>query len=115
MAKIPEDKRAYERFDLEVPARIGIVRSDQADAPELALMTSNICAGGAFFTTGEYLPEGTRVKLDFVLTIDKLKEILDSHCRIKVEGEVVRTEEKGIAVRFDEDYEIIPVTGRTVH
>jgi hypothetical protein len=102
-----EDKRVYERFDLEVPARIGIAGSDQAS--ELSLRTSNICAGGAFFISTEPLPEGTRVKMDFVLSIEKLKEMLNSHCRIKVEGEVVRNETAGIAVRFDEDYEIIPV------
>lgn len=104
-----ENKRVYERFDLEVPARIGVVGYDQA--AELSLKTSNICAGGAFFVTTTPLPEGTRVKMDFVLSIEKVKEMLDSHCRIKVEGEVVRKEAGGIAVRFDEDYEIIPVKG----
>lgn len=114
LAEIREDKRAYERFDLEIPVRIGIVGSDQAGAAELDLTTRNICAGGAFFHTEEPLPEGTRLKIDFVLSIEKLKEMLDSYCRIKVEGEVVRNEKGGIAVRFDEDYEIIPVKG-TVH
>ena len=52
--------------------------------------------------------------MDFILSIEKLKEMLDSHCRIKVEGEVVRIEKSGFAVRFDEDYEIMPVKN-TLH
>ena len=106
-----EDKRAYERFDLKVPARLGVLGSNYGEADEVSLTTVNICAGGAFFITEAPLPQGTRVKMDFVLSIDKLKELLDSHCRIKVQGEVIRTDESGIAVRFDEEYEIVPVKG----
>ena len=104
-----EDKRAYERFDLEVPARLGIVGPEREKEVEISLTTTNICAGGAFLPTKNPLPKGTRVKMDFILSIDKLKEMLDSHAQIKVEGEVIRTEESGIAVRFDENYEIMPV------
>jgi len=108
-----EDKRAFERFDLRVPAKVGVMKPGQ-EKDELSLISSNICAGGAFLLTEESLPSGTRVKLDLILSIDKLKEMLDSHCRIKVEGEVIRSEEGGVAVRFDEDYEIMPVKG-TLH
>jgi hypothetical protein len=112
LANITEDKRVYERFDLKVPARLGILGTGQWKADdEVSLTTDNICAGGAFFVTEAQLPRGTRIKMDFVLSIDKLKELLDSQCRIKVQGEVIRTDESGIAVRFDEDYEIMPVKG----
>jgi hypothetical protein len=111
---IMEDKRAYERFDLEIPADIGFVRSDQDEMGLVSLKTINISAGGAFFKTEDPLPLGTRVKLDLTISIEKLKELLDSHCRIKVEGEVIRREGSGIAIRFDEDYEIIPVK-RSLH
>ncbi|MBW2608786.1 MAG: PilZ domain-containing protein [Deltaproteobacteria bacterium] len=102
------DKRVFERFELKVPARVE-VEGGPGQGEEISLLTSNICAGGAFFHTKDPIPEGTKVQLEFVLSIDKLKEILDSECRIKVEGKVVRTEEAGIAVRFDDDYEIEPV------
>ena len=103
-----ENKRNFERFDLSVPARVGVVRTDEGKN-KISLSTSNICAGGAFLVTKEFIPKGTRIHMDFVLSIEKLKELLDSECRIQVEGEVVRTEDSGIAVRFDEDYQIIPV------
>ena len=103
-----EDKRVFERFDLKVPARVGIEKAGQRKE-EISLLTSNICAGGAFFHTADPLPEGTRVEIDFILSIEKLKKMLDSQCRIIVKGEVVRSGESGIAVRFEEDYEIMPV------
>ena len=105
-----EDKRTFERFDLEVPAKVGIKRADQQEE-EVSLLTRDICAGGAYMETEKSLPEGTRVKVDFVLSIEKLKEMLDSHCRVVVEGEVVRTDDNGIAVRFEENYQIMPVKG----
>ena len=108
-----EDKRTFERFELEVPARVGIEGWDQK-SEEIALVTSNICAGGAYFFTKAPIPEGTRVQMDFVLSIDKLKGLLDSQCRIKVRGEVVRSEETGIAIRFDKDYQI-ESAGTTLH
>jgi len=108
------DKRAYQRFDLEVPARLGIVGSGKVEEDGVSLRTTNICAGGAFLLTDDLLPEGTRVKMDFILSINKLKEMLDSHCRIRIEGEVIRKDASGIAVRFDEDYEIMSVKA-TIH
>jgi c-di-GMP-binding flagellar brake protein YcgR len=103
-----EDKRAYKRFDLKVPARIGIAESERIEEQEVDLTTINISAGGAFLDTKAILPQGTRVKMDFILSIEKLKELTDSQCRIKVKGEVIRSDESGIAVRFDKDYEMIP-------
>jgi hypothetical protein len=109
LKEIMEDKRAYERFDLEVPANIEFARSDQDEMDLVSLKTINISAGGAFFRTDDLLPPGTRVKLDLTLSIEKLNELLDSHCRIKVEGEVIRSEDLGIAIKFDDNYEIMPV------
>lgn len=108
-----EDKRKYERFDLAVPTKIGVKGID-AGLGEMDLVTRDICAGGAFLQTKNPLPEGTRVKMNFVLSIEKLKQLLDSECEVQVEGIVVRSEEIGIAVRFDDNYEIVSIKG-TVH
>lgn len=114
MKEIMEDKRVYERFDLEIPGIIGLLNQDQSKADTVSLKTVNICAGGAFFKTDVSIPSGTRVKLDLTLTIDKLQELLDSQCRIIVEGEVIRIEDEGIAVKFDDNYELMPVK-RVMH
>ena len=103
------EKRRLERFTLEVPAKIEVM--DPAKNPGmLDLLTSNICAGGAYFQTTKSLPEGTEVKVDLILPLDKLEKLKDSqkHAYIKVAGRVLRTESTGMAVCFDQNYQIRP-------
>ena len=111
-----KERRKLERFTLKLPAKIETVISGQGKRI-FDLQTSNICAGGAFFPTTQPIAEGTRVKIDLFLSIDKLKAILDKlklggqapHIRVK--GTVVRSESAGMAVCFNEDYQIIPLQG----
>ena len=70
------------------------------------LITSNACSGGAFFDTDQPLPEGTDVKIELVLSIDKLKKIKGKQAFIKVAGQVIRLEQKGMAICFENNYTI---------
>lgn len=104
-----KEKRTLQRFDLEIPAKIESMTSDQ-EKRLLNLLTSNICSGGAFFHTTQPLPEGTQVKIDLVLPLDKLKQLKDD-CKqayIMVTGRVLRSESEGMAILFDKDYLIRP-------
>ncbi len=103
------EKRRLERFILEIPAKIEVM--DRAQNPGmLDLLTSNICAGGAYFQTAKSLPEGTEVKVDLILPLDKLEKLKESqkHAYIKVTGRVLRTESRGMAIGFDQNYQIRP-------
>ena len=98
-----------ERFELKIPAKVQAVTAEPV--PEMQdLHTSNICSGGAFFQTTQPLPEGTEVKIDLRLNLDKLKELKEEHHQvyIKIKGKVVRTEPHGMSVCFDDDYLIVP-------
>jgi hypothetical protein len=103
------DTRRLERFDLEMPATIESLTSDQEEKALLTLLTTNISSGGAYFHTTQPLPEGTQVKIDLVLPLDKLRKLKEEHKKayIKVTGKVLRTEAEGMAVCFDEDYQIM--------
>ena len=107
--EIMDEKRTLERFDLQVPAKIEVIKQDH-EKGMLDLLTSNICSGGAFLHTTQPLPEGTQVKVDLILPFDKLKELkYDSQqVYIKVTGTVLRSETEGMAICFDEDYQIRP-------
>jgi hypothetical protein len=107
-----KERRNLERFSFEVPAKIEVLVSGEKKKM-LDLPTSNICAGGAFFHTEEALPEGTKVKVDLILPLDRLKELI-SHNRVdvKVNGTVVRSGSRGMAVCFNEDYQIMPLQSR---
>jgi hypothetical protein len=104
-----KEKRRLERFSFEVPAKIEAFLSDDSKET-LDLPTSNICAGGAYFHTAKVLPEGTRVKMDLALPLDRLKELVSySRVQVKVNGTVLRSGSTGMAIGFDEDYRIMPL------
>ena len=102
------EKRTLERFDLRLPSKIEAVTEEREEI--LDLMTSDISSGGAFFHTEQPLPEGTEVKLDLVLPIDKLKKLKDEYKQvyIKITGTVLRSEPGGMAIYFNDDYSIHP-------
>lgn len=104
-----KERRKLERFSLQIPATIEVIDQGQRKA-KVEVVTSNICAGGAYFQTTNPLPKGTQIKIDLLLTLQKLKELKVEYDQayIKVTGTVLRTESQGMAVRFDEDYEIRP-------
>ena len=102
------EKRRLERFDLELPATIELLTPDQ-EKSLLNLLTTNICSGGAYFHTAQPLPEGTQVRIDLVLPLEKLRRLKEEHKKayIKVTGTVLRSESEGMAICFDEDYQLL--------
>ena len=105
-----QEQRKFERFDLNIYAKIETVISGQAkDREILNLLTKDICAGGAFFHTAQSLPEGTEVKIDFVLDSNKLKKLTENRAHIKIKGTVLRAESEGMAICFHKNYKITPL------
>lgn len=98
--ELMDDKRLFERFDMAVPVLIECLRPKRRK--RLFLMTTNLSAGGAYFNTPKPFPTGADVKVD-VLLHDKGQE---SCPVINVTGRVLRSEPNGMAVLFNEDYEI---------
>ena len=104
--------RRDERFALRLPAKVEVLRENgNVEEQVIRLETENICWRGAYFTTLCPLPEGTKVKVDLVLNFDKATTKKDLRPRIKVKGEVIRSERTGMAVGFDGRYKIISAPG----
>jgi len=110
-----KERRKLERFDLRIPAKIELMTLGQEGRGEKIpnIMTSDICSGGAFFHTTQPLPEGTQVKIDLILPLNKLKKLKDGWhlAHIKVTGTVLRSESTGMAICFNENYQIRPWSG----
>ncbi|MBA3018629.1 PilZ domain-containing protein [Patescibacteria group bacterium] len=105
-----QEQRKCERFDLNIPAKLETMVSEQTkDSEILNLLTKDICAGGAFFHTAQTLPEGTEVKIDFVLDINKLKKLTENRAYIKIKGTVLRSDSEGMAICFHKNYKITPI------
>jgi len=104
-----ENYRHLERFNLRAPAKVKPVDSGWKEKEDVfRFLTTNICAGGAFFHTSHTLPEGTEVDVEVVLPLDKLEILKDSSKKVhlKINGRVVRCEADGIAVCFGRDYKL---------
>ena len=96
-----------ERFGLELRARVSLMNPGRDDE-WINVITSNICAGGTFLLTRHPFRIGAKLNFEAVLPLSaktsKLKNAL-----IKTSGVVIRSEEVGMALRFDDEYEILPL------
>lgn len=101
-------KREMERFSLELPAKISVVGGKE-ESSSLEATTTDISAGGAFFHTDCPFPVGTEMHFDLVLSLDELKKLEGKRASIKLKGAVVRVSEEGMAIAFNEKYEIAPL------
>ncbi len=107
------ERRKFDRYDLAVPVKIETLAST-AKKRKISLKTVNVCAGGAFFRTDTALAEGTKVRLDLVISYGGLGTFLGpASARIRVLGTVTRIRQDGMAIRFSEDYVIAPMASRT--
>ena len=103
-----EERRKLERFNLRLPAQIEITTPNLPNGAMLNLWTKDICSGGAFFATPEPLPAGTQVKIELTLHFEGLKNLKPNETRVNLSGTVVRPSSTGMAVRFDNGFEMTP-------
>lgn len=102
-----KDKRQFERFEVKVPARIEIP-GREGRTISFDLETHDLSAGGTFIKLEEPLPEGCEVKIEVVLSFEELITAMDpkGSLILSTTGRVVRSGPDGVAIRFDENYEI---------
>ena len=100
-----KERREYERFQLELPAKMEMIGSRTNEIFELR--TKNISAAGAFLHTREELPEGTRCRVEMTVPSDRIKELTGAQSLIKIEGVLVRSTPEGMAICFDGECQIL--------
>ena len=64
--------------------------------------------GRSLSITDQKIPEGTQIKLDFVLPSGHLRDISGAYGYVKISGTVLRSDNDGFAVSFNRSYKIIP-------
>jgi len=101
------ENRKMERFSLDLAGLLSI--NGRSEEGVRKLQTIDICAGGALFQTTETVPLGTDIRVDLVLPLDRFKEIKTKRALIEVSGKVIRKENNGMAVCFDNRYKISPI------
>ncbi len=102
-----EERRRLERYALRTATT---VEADQESGrPQLYhVVTRDVSSGGAFVVTPEPLAEGKTVRMEMLLPFDTLTRMLGKSGKVlvSVQGTVVRTDERGMAVAFSGKHRI---------
>jgi hypothetical protein len=74
-----DERRGLERFDIGLHSRI-IIQDDSGNREKasMELTTINISSGGAFFHMDRPISEGTKVLVEIVLPLERLKRQRES-------------------------------------
>ena len=98
------EKRKVERFDLQIETILNVHNDAKMDKLPVLLSLDISCAG-VFLATKKPLPIGTKVDLNLLLSQPELdNQSKDERINIHTSGEVIRTNEQGMAVEFDNLY-----------
>ncbi len=104
-----ENKRNTERFELDLLVKVII---DVNKKPKIeTLHTRDISSEGTYLRTDSPIEPGTPIKLELFLSMDRLLSLIGEkkQIKVKVNGEVIRTDSIGMAIRFDKGYKITPL------
>lgn len=100
--------REVERYFLSVPALVEAVGEKKT---EKLLLTRDISNKGSYLHTNSPMEINTRVKISVIMKIGKDRATeLGNHVFYKFSGYIHRVEKDGMAVKFDEDYQLFPAT-----
>ena len=106
------EKRAVERFDLQLEAFVSLPGGGSQNESE-SLVTRDISMSGAFLMTDKPLPIGSKVSVDMILTLEGRTKQSAQQAWIKASGKVLRTDNEGMAVGFDNQSRILPLSKKS--
>lgn len=103
------EKRKLERFDLQIETMLNV--RDEARTESLPVLFSrDISHTGVFLVTDNPLPIGTSLDLNLLFSQHELdSNSKDVRIQIIASGEVIRTDDQGMAVEFDNIYKVSPL------
>jgi len=114
---VHEERRIQQRFSLDLQAKLRLEGKSAVEETTAA----NISSGGAFIRTSlkpqlaskvyiEFLVEFNDLKnLRFILSAQSLKSLSGKKVWVNASGIVIRIEDNGIGIIFDQDYQLSPL------
>ena len=101
-----KEKRKVERFDLQTETIVNVQNEAIMDKIPI-LISRDISCSGVFLTTENPLPINTMINLDILLNHHKLSSgSKEKRINISTSGKVVRKDDQGMAVKFDELFKV---------
>ena len=96
-----QEKRGVQRFDLKLHT---VLTELEKRTDQLELYTRDISSDGAFLCMEDPLPLDTPVELTFFIPVRR-----QIRSKIQTSGRIIRSENQGVAVRFESNYQIVSV------
>ena len=106
------EKRKVERFDLQLEAFVSLP-GESSNTDMGNLVTRDISMSGVFLITDRPLPVGAKVNVDMILTLGGKKKQDSQQAWIKASGKILRTDNQGMAVGFDDKSRILPLSKKS--
>ncbi len=115
-----DERRVHERFSMRIQTKM-TAETLSGKTPMMEYLTANISASGAFIETDHPLPLVSKVRLEFllsledlqtlkfILSLETLKAWKGKRVWVSASGIVARCEEDGMGIMFDENYQISPM------
>jgi hypothetical protein len=102
-----DEKRKFERFDINVPARIEII-IQEGERKKYDLETSDLSAEGTYLKSGRPIQVGSQVRIEIFLNFEELRcpADPDGSLIIAATGRVLRSGHEGMVIHFNKDYDI---------
>jgi hypothetical protein len=108
---MPVERRSLERYELQASTEIALMASTgEVVLPHL--LTRDISSSGAFVLTRVQLPVGSDVRVRFVLHSRSAGGKPQRKARVNVNGQVVRMDSDGVAIRFAHRFSITRFGGK---
>ncbi|PID77193.1 MAG: hypothetical protein CSB24_02740 [Deltaproteobacteria bacterium] len=115
-----KERRLKKRHSWEIPVKVAR-RPFTENPPFVQAVMSNINSYGLFVTTEQDFPIASRMFLEFylafeelsklqvILSVESLRKFSGKSVRINVSGIVIRVQNDGAGIIFDNDYTVNPV------
>jgi hypothetical protein len=115
-----KERRLHERFSIQIQTKM-TAETLSGKTPMMEFLTADISAGGAFNKTEHPLPLVSKVRLEFllsledlqtlkfVLSLETLKAWKGKRIWVSATGIVTRSTDDGMGIMFDENYQISPI------
>ena len=103
------EKRQITRFNLEIPVAVSVLKEDNQVLEVLEYTIRDISARGAYLQSSKMLATGTPIEVAFLLPIEIQAQMKKERVHVRASGLVVRVDERGMGVCFDEQYHLEPL------
>jgi hypothetical protein len=109
LVNMKTEKRRLHRFDLEFTVAVSVMDKEGEVLEILEYTIRDISAGGVYLQKRKALPTGTPMEVAFFLPPEMQEQVKIERAHIRVSGMVVRADEGGMGVCFDEKYHMEPL------